>query len=321
MKKAKHSLAALCALLLLFSLAACGSQSADSVPRNTSSATATDSSQKAASGTEAGGSTVSSTDLRTTPGQEALPAADKIVYSGSVVLETRKFDEAISGLEKRVLDSGGFIENSAVSGASYDETGAQRGYRSAQYTVRIPAGKFTAVSDSLKALGNVTETQTTAENITLQYSDTSSHLDALKTQEGRLLELLTKAQSMEDILKIEEQLSNVRYQIENLTSQLKNWDNAVSYSTLSVSIREVAYYTKDGANGTSYAKQLREAFIHSLYGVGRFFKAALKFLVAALPVLVLIALAALLFIRIHRRNRNKKSPPAPADDSSPHKPE
>ena len=138
----------------------------------------------------------SGTDLGVSPGQTTLPSADKIIYSGGVSIETRTFDDALTGLTKLVADSGGFVENSSVTGASYDNTGAQRGYRTASYKVRIPAEKFAAVSDGLKALGSVTSSQTQADNITMQYTDTQAHLDALKAQEARLLELLAKAQSM-----------------------------------------------------------------------------------------------------------------------------
>ena len=315
MKKTKRSLAALCALLLLLSLAACGAKSASKGSLNdVSGATAEKSSvQNAVSGEKGGGTATSGSDPTASPGQETLPSADKIIYSASVTIETRKFDDALTGLTKLVTDSGGFVENSSVSGASYDDTGAQRGYRTAQYTVRIPAEKFSTVSDSLKALGNVTQTNTQAENITMQYTDTTSHLDALKTQEARLMELLAKAQSMDDILKIEDQLANVRYQIESLTSQLKNWDNDVSYSTLNVSLNEVAYYSKGNSNGAGYGRQLGEAFTNSLNGIGRFFKAFFKFLVGALPVLAIIAGAAWLIVWVRRRIKRKKAAKAAAE--------
>lgn len=319
MKKAKRTLALLCAALLLLSFAACGSKAASDTASSGRGAYAAgqselSSTENASDSKEGGATAASSTDLSTSPGQAVLPTADKIIYSGSVTIEARKFDEAVAGLTKLVSDGGGFIENSSVSGASYDNTGEQRGYRSAQYTIRIPAEKFSAVSNSLKTLGNVTQTETQAENITMQYTDVQSHLDALKTQEARLLELLAKAQSMEDILKIEDQLSNVRYQIESLTSQLKNWDNEVSYSTLTVTIDEVAYYSKDGTNGTGYAKQLRESFVQSLYGVGRFFKAALKFLVGAVPVLVVLAGLAALVFWIVRKAKRKEAAKTPAPE-------
>lgn len=313
MKKAKRSLALLCAALLLLSFAACGAKSGGSASFD-KHADAAENTALTQESTAGGAKAASGTDLSVLPGQETMPAAEKIIYSGSATVETRKFDAAVSGLVKLVSDSGGFVENSSVSGASYDETGEQRGYRSAQYTVRVPAEKFKSVSDSLKTLGNVTQTNTQAENITMQYTDAAAHLDALKTQETRLLELLAKAQSMDDILKIEDQLSNVRYQIESLTSQLKNWDNEVSYSTLNVLINEVAYYSKDGANSADYGKQLGEAFVQSLYGVGRFFKAALKFLVGAVPVLAVLAGVSVLIVWIVRKTKKRKSEKLPAPE-------
>ena len=316
MKKARRSLALLCAALLLLTLAACGATSAADGGAGKSALYAENGMNAAADSVSdnSASTAASGTDLGVSPGQTTLPSADKIIYSGGVSIETRTFDDALTGLTKLVADSGGFVENSSVTGASYDNTGAQRGYRTASYKVRIPAEKFAAVSDGLKALGSVTSSQTQADNITMQYTDTQAHLDALKAQEARLLELLAKAQSMEDILKIEDQLTQVRYEIESLTSQLKNWDNAVNYSTLTVTISEVAYLSQDGENGASYGRQLAEAFVNSLYGVGRFLKGFLKVLVAAVPILVLAGGVTLLVLWLRRRSRARKAarqqPPA-----------
>jgi len=103
-----------------------------------------------------------------------------------------------------VSDIGGFVQSSSVTGSDfYTEHSGVTTYRSAQYVFRIPADKFKSFTESLSTLGNVPYSSTNAENITMQYSDTESRLTASRTKEARLLELLAKASSMEDILAIE----------------------------------------------------------------------------------------------------------------------
>mgnify|MGYP002226154573 CR=1 FL=1 len=79
--------------------------------------------------------------------------------------------------------------------------------------------------------------------MTLTYVDLQSHRDALQTEQERLLQLLEQAESIEDIITIEQRLSDVRYQLESMESQLRSYDNQVDYSTVYLYIDEVEVYT------------------------------------------------------------------------------
>jgi len=245
-----------------------------------------------------------------------LPATDKIIYSGSATVETKDFDKTIEALAKMVNDCGGFVESSSVTGNDfYTERNGGTTNRTAQYTFRIPVDKFKLFVVNLSTLGNVPYSSSNAENVTMQYTDTEARLTVYQTKETRLLELLSKASSMEDILAIENSLSDVQYQIESLTSQMKNWDSLISYSSLSITVSEVSLYTEDNTSTISYGQQLQEAFTRSIKGVGRFFKGFFKFLVGAFPVLVVLAVIAVpvfFIVRAARKKKKAKTPP-PAD--------
>ena len=64
-----------------------------------------------------------------------------------------------------------------------------------------------------------------------------------QTEQERLLQLLEQAESIEDIITIEQRLSDVRYQLESMESQLRSYDNQVDYSTVYLYIDEVEVYT------------------------------------------------------------------------------
>ena len=85
----------------------------------------------------------------------------------------------------------------------------------------------------------VTSTREETENVTLQYVSTKSRVEALETEQKRLLELLEEAGSMEDLLTIESRLTDVRWELENYASQLRVLDNQVDYSTVYLNINEV----------------------------------------------------------------------------------
>ena len=170
----------------------------------------------------------------------------KLVYTGYLSVETLDFDTACSGVSALVAEFGGLIESSNRSGSTVyrGEEGAPTLVdRYANYVLRIPSDRFSAFMSSAGELGNVTDTGTQLENISTRLYDTQSRLDAYQIQYDRLLALLERADRMEDILAIEAQLTDVRYQIESLTTTLRGWQSQVDYSTVTLNIREVTRYT------------------------------------------------------------------------------
>lgn len=85
-----------------------------------------------------------------------------------------------------------------------------------QSYIRIPADKLNEFVDIVGELGNVTQENESVEDVTLQYVDVESHKKALETEQARLMELLSTAENMEDLLSIESKLSDIRYEIEKL---------------------------------------------------------------------------------------------------------
>ena len=133
-------------------------------------------------------------------------------------------------------------------------------------------------------LGNVTQKNESVEDVTLRYIDVESHKKALETEQERLLELLSKAENMEEILTIESKLSDIRYEIENYESQLKTMDNQIDYSTVSVYIDEVERVTDTGEKG--FFEEIKERFGNSLYIVARGIRGLVIGILGSLPILI-----------------------------------
>ena len=111
--------------------------------------------------------------------------------------------------------------------------------------------------------------------------------------------MMEQAESIEDIIAINEQLTDVRYQIESMESQLRTYDNQVDYSTVNLYIDEVERYTPGAAK--SAGARIAEGFSANIYRVGSFFKNfAIEFIIL-LPILIAIAIVlgiAILIVRI-----------------------
>lgn len=230
---------------------------------------------------------------------------DKIIYSGEAQVETRDFDGSIAKLMEMLEQYGGWIESSSLSGANYYSISrGNSGNRSASYTLRIPSDKFETVMNSLTQLGNVPYTYTYSENVTAQYYDTQARLTAYETQEERLLEMMEKAETVSDVITIEEKLTELRYQIESLQSTLTNWDRQVSYSSLYVTVDEVGEYTPQPQQ--SYLQELWQALTGAFKDLGRFFKNFLVFLVSAIPTLLVLVVLFFIFRPVYRKVKARR---------------
>lgn len=230
---------------------------------------------------------------------------EKIIYSGEAQVETLNFDESIAGLMEMLEQYGGWIESSSLSGANYYSISrGNSGNRSAYYTLRIPSDKFETVMNSLSQLGNVPYTYTYSENVTAQYYDTQARLTAYETQEARLLEMMEKAETVSDVITIEEKLTELRYEIESLQSTLNNWDRKVSYSSLYVTVDEVGEYTPQPQQ--SYLQELWQALTGAFKDLGQFFKNFLVFLVSIIPTIIVLVILFLVFRPVYRKLRARR---------------
>ena len=237
---------------------------------------------------------------------------EKIIYSADATVETTEFDQCLVNLDKLLAANGGFVESSSVNGSNYyDSSRGKVSRRTASYTLRIPSANFGGMMDALSTLGNVPYTHMYTENVTAQYYDVEARMKAYQKQEQRLLEMMDLAETVEDIITIEDKLTDVRYRIDSLQSSLNNWDRRVSYSTLSLTVQEVQVYTPEAVTKITYGQRLANAFKDSLKNAGEFFQDLLVFLVSALPTLVILAV--LFFVlrpllkKLHARGKARRA--------------
>lgn len=249
--------------------------------------------------------------------QTAQPAisAGKLIYRADLRIETLDFDAAVTALERLASSMGGFVESSNVSGnTNWQSDGTTRIVdRWADYVLRVPSNRFQEAVNQAGNLGSVTSSGTSVENITSQFTDQEARKHSLEVQEERLLDMLGKAENIDTLIMLESRLSEVRYEIEAIERQLRNWQNQVDYSTISVSLREVAVYTPTATVQRSFGERMGNSFRDGWTRFVRSLEDLSLFLAESLPGLVLfviIVVAGLLAARkIVRRRRQKAAAP------------
>lgn len=143
------------------------------------------------------------------------------------------------------------------------------------------------------------------DDVTLRYVDVDSHKKALETEQERLLALLEKAENVEDIITIENRLSDVRYELENYESQIRLLDNQIDYSTVYVDISEVSRVTDTGKQG--FFEEVASRFSDSVYVVLMGLRGFAIGILGSLPILVVWGVILAVVVILLRKFVFKKS--------------
>lgn len=188
----------------------------------------------------------------------------KLIKTVDMTVETKEYDMLMTELKNQVSKLGGYIEHmDTYNGSSYSY---YRSSRSASMTIRIPKDKLTEFVETVSGISNVVRRSDNVEDVTLSYVDMESRRNTLQTEQERLLALLAKAESIEDIITIEDRLSTVRYQLESMESKLRTIDNQVDYSTVYMNIDEVRELTP--VEEQTPIERIGEGFVDSLHDIG-----------------------------------------------------
>ena len=238
----------------------------------------------------------------------ADPSA-KLIRNVSLDAQTRDYDGLTAAVEEKISALGGYIENrEAYNGSEYYGSGT----RYCHMVIRIPADRLDEFITYVGEQANVVNMNESVDNVTLQYADTAARVEALETEQARLLELLAKAEDLTGILEIEARLSDVRYELSSYASQLRVLDNQVSYATVRLYIDEVEKLTP--VEEPTVWDRITDGFSDTLEEISEFATDLFVWIVVNSPWLCIWAVVITVIVLTGRKfgkgRKAKKTPPA-----------
>ncbi|OGO77154.1 MAG: hypothetical protein A2Y23_14165 [Clostridiales bacterium GWB2_37_7] len=236
----------------------------------------------------------------------------KIIKNGNVSLKVTDVQTRINEITALAEQGGGYVESSYVDNIVQPRMEAVQDAKIAtetttmiaNMTIKVPAEKFEGSFQTIIGMGKLINQNSNSTDVTIQYRDLEARIANLKVQETHLQEIMTKATTVEDTLKVEVELNRVRTEIDIMTGSLKNWDQMVEYSTIYINMTEVKEAEIEKVDVPGVWQKAQEGFINAINNIQNGIEKLLVFLVSAVPYIVILGVGSLFAILwIRRKNK------------------
>ncbi|MBI3973135.1 MAG: DUF4349 domain-containing protein [Chloroflexi bacterium] len=257
-----------------------------------------------------------------------IPSFDRmIVKTGSLTLEVTDLVEAVQRVGAIVAGiPGAYV---AASSTSYRAESPPRGGgdgvrplpaqsiipippkpvpgpgQSASVTIKVPADSFGDALQQLRGTGKPLSEHVSTQEVTEEFVDLEAQVRNLEATEQQFLALLQRAQKIEEILPIQQRITDIRGQIERLRGRMQLLQRRADVSTITVSLVLPAHIERAQPAGEPHVvRTLRVALANLRAVVLVLLDAAIYVAVYALPLVPLV----LAFLWWHRTRRTTPSP-------------
>jgi hypothetical protein len=208
----------------------------------------------------------------------------------AISVKAGSFDTSLAAVRQLVELEQGYVSgtDAQVNPVTNDQI------RTGVVSFMVPATNFDKTIDALSGLGKVQNEHISGQDVSAQYVDLQARLANEEAQRDAMLALLAKAQTVEQIIAVQNQLGQITGQIEQLKGQIQYIDHNVAFSTITVQITEAGAPVATTSSDTwGFASALSDA-AHN-------FVTTINYLVTGLgavgPVLILLGLGYVLWRR------------------------
>ncbi|HEV2891084.1 MAG TPA: DUF4349 domain-containing protein [Frankiaceae bacterium] len=189
----------------------------------------------------------------------ALPEAH-VVRTGEMTVEVRDVPRAVAELARLASAQGGFVAGSTSGGDPESPTGS--------VTLRVPTERFDAAVAEASRLGRIVTSTTSGTDVTAEVTDVDARLRALTAARGQLQTLLARANTVGEVLAVQQRITETQTQIEQLQARQRSLADKTSYGTLRVSVEEPGTTPDEPPTGFSKAwHDAVDGFVTAAQGV------------------------------------------------------
>lgn len=239
---------------------------------------------------------------------------DKLVYKCYVDIETLDFDKSYAALQDMMEKYNCVISSETFGDESisyfydsyYSSSSKYKTGRTDEIVIRVPSANYKSFISEYGELGNVTSKTQTVDNITQEYYDTTSQVEGLKAEMERLEIMMSQATEIEDMITINQAITELQSEINSLTTYIRTMDSDVAYSYVTMSLREVLEYSEveQPVKKNTFIDRLKNQCVDTWKGFLNFLENLLFTIIGLIPAIVIIGIIVII-IKITCKNKIK----------------
>lgn len=211
-------------------------------------------------------------------GQAEVAQERKIIKTGSLNYEVKNLSETEKEIQNWLKNYDGYIANSWSNRNSLN------------LTVKVPSEKFEEAMSSAGEFGKLEYRSISTEDVTENYYDLETRLNARKILQDKLKGYLKDAKNISDLLEVERQLNDVTSEIESMEKQFRRLSNQINFSTISITCKLPDNTNEAGFESPDFFQSLKDFAYNALHFIADFGIFILYIIVFGIPILLLIAL-------------------------------
>ncbi len=227
-----------------------------------------------------------------------------LIYMVDMSIITEEYDQDYASIKMKLSKLGGYVYTEYSSGTKGSDD-----LRYVSLVLKIPVENLDEFVNGVDKEMKVTSKRINVEDTTDQYYDIASRIDLLETRYKKMEEYLKTATEMQDIITIEEEMSNIIYQLENLKGEKKGIENKVRFSTVNITLNEAKSSAINAYDEKTIWDRMANGISSTFNDMVDYMGDILVLFVSSLPVLGLIAVIAIIIIvivKIISRRKTKK---------------
>jgi hypothetical protein len=177
----------------------------------------------------------------------------KIIYTADIGLVVEDFPKAEATIRDLVQKHRGYVAEMTL-------TGSPGVNRSARWKVRVPVETFEAFLAEAGSVGELERSNRTSSDVSEEFYDTEARIRNKKVEESRLIKILEEnTGKLEEVLRIEGELSRVRGEVERMEGRIRVLENLTSLTTVTIDVRERVKYEPPPPVAASFPTRLQRA--------------------------------------------------------------
>ncbi len=240
---------------------------------------------------------VAKTSSVPTPDEIKQPIERKIIRNGDFTIESKNPSEDQRKIASIAESLGGFVVTSEFKQAASSEGS------SVNVIVRVPSAQFDkAINEIIKTGSQIIYQKTSGKDVTEEFVDLEARLRAKHALENQYLEIMKRASKISDVLEVQEKLTDVRTEIEQMEGRRRYLDNQASLSTINITLQSPAAIV--AATQNSFWRSIKNSFGDGIDEAVGIVLSVIHFVIVALPIFVLVILPLWFVLRLLNRRYN-----------------